>query len=132
MSCMLMVQGRIGKIEKKVSANGTTITRITVAASNGDKDKNTGEYKTEWTTLTAFGARADYIYENAYKGDLVNILAKKSTNVRKGENEGDKNRYYVEFLIESYQLLSKSNKRNDANGENKLKQDGGIQEEIPQ
>ena len=131
MSCILMVQGRIGKIEKKVSANGTTITRIAVASSNGNKDKNTGEYKPEWTTLTAFGARADYIYENAYKGDLVNILAKKTTNVRKGENENEKNRYYTEYLIDSYQLLAKSNRRNE-NKEEYLKQDGGIQEEIPQ
>ena len=104
MSCILIAQGRIGNVKKVLTQNNITIITLSVASDNAEKDKN-GEFKTEWTDFEAFGKRADGIFNYFHKGDMVNIVAKKSTS-KVPDSEG-KNRYYTHYKIESIEMLSR-------------------------
>ena len=99
-----MAQGRIGNVKKVLTQNNITIVTLSVASDNQEKDKN-GEFKTEWTDFEAFGKRADGIFNYFHKGDMVNILAKKSTS-KVTDTEG-KNRYYTHYKIENIEMLSR-------------------------
>ena len=115
MSCLLSAQGRIGKFDKKISANNVTILKISVASSNEEKDKE-GKPKTEWTEFTAMGKQADAIFNFARKGDMVSVIARKSTNKITGQD--GTNRYFTNYNIingyEGFQILQRAQSQRDA------------------
>lgn len=117
MSCLLIAQGRIGKFDKKVSANNVTILKISVASSNEEKDKE-GKPKTEWTEFTAMGKQADAIFNFAKKGDMVSVIARKSTNKITGQD--GTNRYFTNYNIingyEGFQVLQRAQRDANSSG----------------
>lgn len=121
MSCILMLQGRIGKIEKKLTTNSITVAKISIASSNDDKTKD-GTYLTEWTDVVAYGKKAEYICNNYHTGDVVSAIAKKQTN-KVTDNNGN-NKYYTNYnLCEAFyafQLLHKKQNSNTGMNQNNI------------
>jgi single-strand DNA-binding protein len=74
--------------ELRISAGGTSITRLTVASTPRAIDKRTGEW-TDGTTLflrvTAFGALADHAKTSLHKGDRVIVTG--NLRARQWEND---------------------------------------------
>ena len=115
MSCLLFLQGRIGKIEKKLVKNDLTIVTISIASNNPEDKNKDGSVKTEWTDVTAVGKRADAIFNYSKKGDIVSVIARKTTNKVSDGNGG--NRYFTNYYIQegysSFQTLYKSGKEKE-------------------
>ena len=109
MSCLLFAQGRIGKIEEKKTLKGTPYVVFSVASSNGEKDNDKGEYKTEWTDFTAWGKKSEYILNYAKVGSIVSVIAIKSSTKYEDKDSGKKH-IYVDYRVSSsfngFQILS--------------------------
>lgn len=66
----------------KALANGTTVANMSVATSDGWKDKATGEWqeKTEWHKIVTFGKLSDFVSKYLHKGSLVYVEGSLQTN----------------------------------------------------
>lgn len=119
MSCILMLNGRIGKIEKNLTKNGITVVKVSIASSNDEKDKD-NNYKTEWTDITAYGKKAEYIYNYSHKGDIVSVIARKQTE--KVTDANGNNRYFTNYIIGEafycFQILHRKNNSLEVNTTN--------------
>lgn len=59
--------------EIKTSATGNLYARVRMAFDFGNKDRNTGEYTSDFFTLFAFGHTAERFQEHGAKGRLAHV-----------------------------------------------------------
>jgi len=98
--------GNCGKDpEVRVSANGATITNLTIATSESWKDKQSGEAKekTEWHRVSMFGRLAEIAGEYLTKGSKVYIEG--SLQTRKWQDKDGKDNYTTEIVASEMQML---------------------------
>lgn len=98
--------GNLGKDpEVRYSPNGGAVTSITLATSEGWKDKNTGENveKTEWHRVVFFRRLAEVAGEYLKKGSKVYIEGKLQT--RKWQDQNGQDRYTTEVVANEMQML---------------------------
>lgn len=97
--------GRIcSDVELTTSTNGTSIARPRIAVQRRFKNKQTGEYETDFISTLAFSNTAEYIVKYCKKGDLVAL----SGSIQTGNYEKDGQRVYTtEVLIDNINRLEK-------------------------
>jgi len=98
--------GNLGKDpEVKYMTSGEAVTNITVATSEGWKDKSTGEQveKTEWHRVVFFRRLAEIAGEYLKKGSKVYIEGKLQT--RKWQGQDGQDRYTTEIVANEMQML---------------------------
>ena len=111
----VILVGNLGKDpEIRYSPSGAAIANITIATSEGWKDKQTGEMKekTEWHKIVAFQRLAEIMGEYLRKGSQVYIEGKLQT--RKWQDKDGQDRYTTEIIANEMQMLggkSESNQR---------------------
>lgn len=97
--------------EIAATQTGKLIASLNVAIRREYKDKNTGQYESDFFRFKSFNTTADYIHKYLKKGDLVEIEAGVSNN--NYEKDGEKV-YKDEYIINSISRLV--SKRIIANG----------------
>ena len=108
-----IIVGNLGQDpEKRVSANGSTITTISVATTESWKDKQTGEQKseTEWHRIVFFNRLAEIAGDYLKKGSQVYVEGKLRT--RKWQDNEGKDRYTTEIISNEMQMLGAKNNTN--------------------
>jgi len=99
-----MLTGRLTKDpETNATQTGNIITVIYVAVKRSFKNKESGEYESDFFRFKAFGKTADFIQSYIKKGDLVEIEAAPTNN--NFEKDGEKV-YRDEYIIKSISRLS--------------------------
>ena len=96
----VIIVGNLGQDpEVKYLPNGGAVTKITLATSEGWKDKQTGEKKetTEWHRVVLFGKLAEVAGEYLRKGSQVYIEGKLQT--RKWKDQSGNDRYTTEIVV---------------------------------
>ena len=110
-----IIIGNIGKIESKFMPNGGQVVNISVATSEGWKDKQTGEAteRAEWHKIVMFNKLAEMSAQYLTKGSKVYIEG--SLRTRKWQDAQGQDKYMTEIVANEMQMLgSKPNQESDA------------------
>ena len=102
----VILVGHLGKDpEVRYSPNGAAIANITIATSEGWKDKQTGEQqeRTEWHRVVFFSRLAEIAGEYLRKGSQVYIEGRLQT--RKWQDKEGQDRYTTEIVANEMQML---------------------------
>ncbi len=98
--------GNVGQDpEVTQSASGMMIAKLSLATSDGMKDKNTGEVKTEWHRIVAFNKTAEIIEKYVKKGSTISIDG--SIQYGKYDNKEGVTVYTTDILCNRLVLLDK-------------------------
>ncbi len=102
----VILVGHLGRDpEVRYSPSGAAIANITVATSEGWKDKQTGEQqeRTEWHRVVFFSRLAEIAGEYLRKGSQVYIEGRLQT--RKWQDKEGQDRYTTEIVANEMQML---------------------------
>lgn len=91
--------------ETRSTANGNSMTNISIATMDSWKDKSTGETKerTEWHRVVFFGRLADIAGQYLQKGRQVYIEG--SIRTRKWQDQNGQDRYTTEIIGNELEML---------------------------
>jgi single-strand DNA-binding protein len=102
----VILVGNCGKDpETRYMPSGGAVTNITLATSEGWKDKQTGEQKerTEWHNVVFFNRLAEIAGEYLRKGSQVYVEG--SLRTRKWQDKNGQDRYTTEIVASEMQML---------------------------
>ena len=96
--------GNLGRdFETTKTGSGMVIAKNSLAVRRDFKDKQTGEYETDWIPLTAFGKTAEIMAQHLSKGSKVEIVGKLQTN-NFVDKDGNKRTSY-DIIVNSFGFL---------------------------
>ncbi|MDY7026597.1 MAG: single-stranded DNA-binding protein [Pseudomonadota bacterium] len=109
-----IIVGNLGNDpDVKMTSNGSAVANLSVATSEGWRDKNTGEMqeRTEWHRIVLFNRLAEIAQQYLRKGSKVYIEGKIQT--RKWQDQNGQDRYSTEIVCNELQML-------DSRGDNAM------------
>lgn len=112
----VIIIGNLGKDpEVRHLSNGSMVTTIPVATSDGYKDKTSGEYKeiTDWHNVVLWRRLAEVAEKYLKKGSKVYIEGKLKT--RSWEDKEGNTRYTTEIVADDLTMLDKIGSVGEAN-----------------
>ena len=134
--------GHLGRdAEIRAMQNGNEVVHLSVATSEGWKDKQTGEWKnrTEWHRVVVFNTHLVKVATDLRKGDLVYVEGKLQT--RKWQGKDGQDRYTTEVVVPAYrgEVFSfvkkeeRQERREEGSGDDSGDEDAedGFDDEIP-
>lgn len=116
-----IILGNLGRDpEVRYTANGSAVTSIAIATSEGWKDKNTNENheRTEWHNVVFFNKLAEIAGQYLRKGSQVYIEGSLRTTKYADKNGID--RYKTEIIANELQMLGSA--QNDSNSQPRQEQ----------
>ena len=114
--------GNLGKDnDVKFSSGGTAVLSQSIGVRRPFKNKQTGEYETDWVNLVFFGPTAENFAKFTRKGSKVGIEGRIQT--RNYENQQGQRVYVTEVVVNQFHLLDPKN--NQSNGYNNSPVAGG-------
>lgn len=115
--------GNLGKDpETRFFPSGGSVANITVATSEGWKDKQTGEQKerTEWHNVVFYNRLAEIVGQYLKKGSKIYIEG--SLRTRKWQDKTGVDRYTTEIIANEMQMLDSRSGGGDGNYDNRRQQ----------
>ena len=107
--------GNIGKDnDVKFSSSGTAVLSQSIGVRRPFKNKQTGEYETDWVNLVFFGKTAENFANFTRKGSKVGIEGRIQS--RNYENQQGQRVYVTEVVVNQFHLLDPKNSQ--SNGQN--------------
>ena len=107
--------GNIGKDnDVKFSNGGTAVLSQSIGVRRPFKNKQTGEYETDWVNLVFFGKTAENFANFTRKGSKVGIEGRIQS--RNYENQQGQRVYVTEVVVNQFHLLDSKNSQ--SNGQN--------------
>lgn len=107
----VILLGRLGgDPDFKTTSNwNIPVAHFSIATHETYQDKKSGDKKekTEWHRIVAWGSKAEWVYQEIGKGDLVFIEGKLTTHSWKDDKTGKKN-YMTEVEAETIELINSS------------------------
>lgn len=97
-------------VELKYTQGGTAIGSGTIAVRRDFKNKQTGEYETDFINFTTFGKQAEIMANYIRKGDKFGINGR--LQIRTWDNDQGQRQYFTEVVVSGFDFPDK--KRNDA------------------
>ena len=114
--------GNIGKDnDVKFSSSGTAVLSQSMGVRRPFKNKQTGEYETDWVNLVFFGKTAENFANFTRKGSKVGIEGRIQS--RNYENQQGQRVYVTEVVVNQFHLLDSKNSQ--SNGQNNSPVVGG-------
>lgn len=105
----VQLMGHLGNDpEVKTMENGRKMARFSIATNEGYKNSK-GEWveNTQWHNLTAWGATAENVEKNLFKGTEV-LIEGKLVNGNYLDKEGNK-KYFTDVHVNDFLLIGKKN-----------------------
>lgn len=91
-------------VELRYTTSGTAAAKGTIAVRRNFKDKQTGEYETDFINFAAFGKTAELMADFIKKGDKFGING--ALRINKYETDGQK-KYFTEVLVTDFDFPDK-------------------------
>lgn len=102
---MIALTGNICKdLELKYTKNNKEVLSNTIAVRKGLKDKETGNYESDFIEFVCFEKKANYLNEYAKKGDKIEIVGKIRIDNWTDGNGVYHNKFYV--VADDLQILT--------------------------
>ena len=111
---LITLTGNLGRDWEQANSS-TVIAKNSLAVRRDFKNKQTGEYDTDWIPLTAFSKTAETLMEYTSKGSKILVVGKLQTN-NYTDKEGNKRTSY-DVIIDRFEFLDSkgSNQGQQAN-----------------
>lgn len=109
--------GNLGKDnELKFGQTGTAVLNQSLAVRRAFKDKQSGEYETDWINLVMFGKTAENFANFTKKGSKVGIEGR----IQSGsyENQQGQKIYTTEIFVNQFHLLEPKNSNSSGYNQN--------------
>ena len=90
--------------EIKLVGENNTVANFTLAVNRPFRDKQTGEYETDFFNCQAWGERANTIATYVKKGHQFSIVGR--VQIRQYQADDGSNRYATEVVVEDFTLLN--------------------------
>ena len=104
--------GNLGKDnDVKFSGGGTAVLSQSIGVRRPFKNKQTGEYETDWVNLVFFGKTAENFANFTRKGSKVGIEGRIQS--RNYENQQGQRVYVTEVVVNQFHLLDPKNTQSD-------------------
>ena len=109
--------GNLGKDnDVKFSNGGTAVLSQSIGVRRPFKNKQTGEYETDWVNLVFFGKTAENFAKFTRKGSKVGIEGRIQS--RNYENQQGQRVYVTEVVVNQFHLLDPKNTQSNGNNNN--------------
>ena len=109
---LITLTGNLGRDWEQANSN-TVIAKNSLAVRRDFKNKQTGEYDTDWIPLTAFSKTAETLMQYTSKGSKILVVGKLQTN-NFTDKQGNKRTSY-DVIVDRFEFL-------DSKGDNQQKQ----------
>lgn len=109
---LITLTGNLGRDWEQANSN-TVIAKNSLAVRRDFKNKQTGDYDTDWIPLTAFSKTAETLMQYTSKGSKLLIVGKLQTNNYTDKNGNKRTSYDV--IVDRFEFL-------DSRGDNQQKQ----------
>ena len=107
--------GNLGKDnDVKFSNGGTAVLSQSIGVRRPFKNKQTGEYETDWVNLVFFGKTAENFANFTRKGSKVGIEGRIQS--RNYENQQGQRVYVTEVVVNQFHLLDSKNSQSNGYG----------------
>ena len=94
--------GNLGRDWEQANSN-TVIVKNSLAVRRDFKNKQTGEYDTDWIPLTAFSKTAETLMQYTGKGSKILVIGKLQTNNYTDKNGNKRTSYDV--IVDRFEFL---------------------------
>ena len=109
--------GNLGKDnDVKFSNGGAAVLSQSIGVRRPFKNKQTGEYETDWVNLVFFGKTAENFAKFTRKGSKVGIEGRIQS--RNYENQQGQRVYVTEVVVNQFHLLDPKNTQSNGNNNN--------------
>lgn len=109
---LITLTGNLGRDWEQANSN-TVIAKNSLAVRRDFKNKQTGDYDTDWIPLTAFSKTAETLMQYTGKGSKILVVGKLQTN-NFTDKQGNKRTSY-DVIVDRFEFL-------DSKGDNQKKQ----------
>lgn len=109
---LITLTGNLGRDWEQANSN-TVIAKNSLAVRRDFKNKQTGDYDTDWIPLTAFSKTAETLMQYTGKGSKILVVGKLQTN-NFTDKQGNKRTSY-DVIVDRFEFL-------DSKGDNQQKQ----------
>lgn len=109
---LITLTGNLGRDWEQANSN-TVIAKNSLAVRRDFKNKQTGDYDTDWIPLTAFSKTAETLMQYTGKGSKILVVGKLQTN-NFTDKQGNKRTSY-DVIVDRFDFL-------DSKGDNQQKQ----------
>ena len=99
---LITLTGNLGRDWEQANST-TTIAKNSLAVRRDFKNKQTGDYDTDWIPLTAFSKTAETLMQHTSKGSKILVIGKLQTN-NYTDKEGNKRTSY-DVIIDRFEFL---------------------------
>ena len=103
---LITLTGNLGRDWEQANSN-TVIAKNSLAVRRDFKNKQTGEYDTDWIPLTAFSKTAETLMQYTSKGSKILIVGKLQTNNYTDKNGNKRTSYDV--IVDRFEFLDSRN-----------------------
>ena len=103
---LITLTGNLGRDWEQANSN-TVIAKNSLAVRRDFKNKQTGEYDTDWIPLTAFSKTAETLMQYTSKGSKILIVGKLQTNNYTDKNGNKRTSYDV--IVDRFECLDSRN-----------------------
>ena len=111
---LITLTGNLGRDWEQANAS-MTIAKNSLAVRRDFKNKQTGDYDTDWIPLTAFSKTAETLMQYTSKGSKILIVGKLQTNNYTDKNGNKRTSYDV--IVDRFEFLD-SRQNNQQNQQN--------------
>ena len=102
----ITLTGNLGRDWEQANSN-TVIAKNSLAVRRDFKNKQTGDYDTDWIPLTAFSKTAETLMQYTSKGSKILIVGKLQTNNYTDKNGNKRTSYDV--IVDRFEFLDSRN-----------------------
>ena len=103
---LITLTGNLGRDWEQANSN-TVIAKNSLAVRRDFKNKQTGDYDTDWIPLTAFSKTAETLMQYTSKGSKILVIGKLQTNNYTDKNGNKRTSYDV--IVDRFEFLDSRN-----------------------
>lgn len=104
-------------LDLKYTPSGTAIANGTIAVRRDFKNKQTGEYETDFINFTAIGKTGEIMAQYIRKGDKFGINGR--LQIRTWENDQGKRQYFTEVVVNAFDFPDKKARQDERTNTNR-------------
>ena len=116
---LITLTGNLGRDWEQANSS-TVIAKNSLAVRRDFKNKQTGDYDTDWIPLTAFSKTAETLMQYTSKGSKVLVIGKLQTN-NYTDKDGNKRTSY-DVIIDRFEFLDSKGDNQGSQGNAQQKQ----------